>query len=252
VSQVSHAGAPGSDWQRLYRVGGVAALLAGILFRRNIAAEIELFHPKPSPVTVSDWFGLLQSNRLLGLAYLNVFDIVNYALVGLMFLALYVALRRTNKSAMALAAVSGLLGIVVYFATNTAFSLLSLSGQYATATTEAQRTIYLAAGEALLALGRFTAAGSQPGSGGLLSLILVALAGLTTSGVMLRSDRFNRATAIVGLLAGVLDLAYCLVFVLVPNVDSESLALAFIPAAGLLWMIWHIMVGWRLYRLEAS
>ena len=58
------------NWQGLYRVGGVAALLAGILFRRNLSAEIGLFSQIESPVAVGDWFELLQSHRLLGLAYL--------------------------------------------------------------------------------------------------------------------------------------------------------------------------------------
>ena len=127
--------------------------------------------------------------------------------------------------------------------------MLSLSDQYAAATTEAQRTILLAAGEAMLVLNRFTDLGSNPGTGGYISLLLIAAAGMITSFVMLRSDVFNRATAYVGILANGLDLAYCIAFVALPTVDSELLALIFIPAAGLFLMIWHIMVGWRLYQL---
>jgi hypothetical protein len=97
MNPVANAETLDSGWKSLYRVGGVAALIAGVLFRRNIAAEIALFGSRPSPVTVSDWFTLLQSDRLLGLSYLNVFDVVNYALVGLMFLALYAVLKRANK-----------------------------------------------------------------------------------------------------------------------------------------------------------
>jgi len=249
MNQLPNAETLGSSWKSLYRVGGVAALVAGVLFRRNLAAEIGLFSQHSLPVTVSDWFTLLQSNRLLGLAYLNIFDLVNYALVALMFLALYAVLRRTNKSYMAIATVLGLLGIAAYFASNTALSMLSLSDQYAVATTGAQKTTLVAAGEALLALNRFTAPGSHPGSGGFLSLLLIAVAGTIASVVMLRSGLFKRATAYVGILAGALDLAYCIAYALVPTVDSEMLAILFIPAAGLLLMLWHIMVGWRLYRL---
>jgi hypothetical protein len=246
---VSHAETFDPRWKSLSRAGGVAALIAGVLFRRNLAAEIGLFSPHKSPVTVSSWFALLQRNRLLGLAYLNIFDLVNYALVGLMFLALYAVLRRANKSAMAIATALGLLGVAVYMASNTAFSMLALSEQYAGATTEAQRTTFLAAGEAMLALSRFGAPGSHPGSGGYASLLLVAVAGMITSVVMLRSDLFKRATAYVGMLASAFDLAYCLAYAFVPAVDSALWAIVFIPAAGLLLMIWHILVGWRLYRL---
>ena len=249
ANQATDAETLDSEWQRLYTVGGVAALTAGVFFRRNIAAEIGLFGKHPSPVTVSDWFALLQSNRLLGLACLHVFDLVNYALVGLMFLALYVVLRRANKSAMAIATPLAFVGIGVYFASNTAFSVLSLSDQYAAATTEAQRTTLLAAGQAMLAINRFTDPGAHPGAGGYVSLLLIAVAGMITSVVMLRSAAFNRATAYVGILASALDLAYCIAYAFVPGVDSEMLAVCFIPAAGLSLMIWHILVGRRLFRL---
>jgi len=98
TNQVTHAETTDSAWKGLYKVGGAAALIAGVIFRRNLGVEISLFSQHTPPVTVSDWFTLLQGNRLLGLAYLNIFDIVDYALVGLMFLALYVALRRANES----------------------------------------------------------------------------------------------------------------------------------------------------------
>ena len=249
MNQVTTVETSNADWKSLYRVGGVAALIAGVLFRRNIAAEINLFSEYKSPITVSNWFTLLQSNRLLGLSYLNIFDLVNYALVGLMFLALFAALKRSNISYMAIATTLGFVGITVYFSSNTAFSMVSLSDQYAGATTEAQRTLLLAAGEALLVINRFSSLGAHPGSGGYMSLLLIAVAGMITSVVMMRGNVFNRATAYVGILASAFDLAYCITYAFVPSVDGELLSIIFIPAAGLLLMIWHIMVGWRLYQL---
>jgi hypothetical protein len=249
MNQVTNAETSDSEWKSLYRVGGMAALIAGVLFRRNLAAEIELLSQHTPPVTVGNWFALLQSNRLLGLAFLNIFDIVDYALVGLMFLALYAVLRQANRSYMAIATTLAFVGIAVYLASNTAFSMLSLSDQYAAATTDAQRIMLLAAGQAMLAISRFSNPGAHPGAGGYVSLLLIAVAGMITSVVMLRSDVFNRATAYVGILASAFDLAYCIVFAFVPAVDSVLLAVCFIPAAGLLLMIWHILIGRRLYQL---
>lgn len=238
-----------NHWNSLCIIGGVAALFAGIIFRRNLAVEIGMFVHDPAPVTVNDWFALLQSNRLLGLTYLHIFDVVNYALISLMFLALYVVLKRINRSLMAIAASLGLMGITVFFASNTAFSLVSLSEQYAAATSEAQRNLLLAAGQSMLAVNRFTNPGGQPGAGGYISLLLIAVAGLIISVVMTRSREFKRVTAYIGILATSLDLAYCLAYTFVPGVDTKLLALCFIPAAGLLLMVWHIMVGWRLWKL---
>lgn len=244
-----NAGNVEAEWTKLYKIGGVAALAAGLLFRRNLSVEISLFSAQKQPDTVLDWFVLLQSNRLLGLAYLDVFDLLNYALLGLVFLALYAALRRTDKSRMAIALLFGLVGIVVYFAANASLSMLALSDQYAAAVEEAQRIELLAAGQASLAAHRFAISGAHPGTGGYLSLLLVAVAGVIVSLVMLRSEVFNRAVGIVGVIANGLDLVYCALYIFAPALNSELLPVLFLPAAGLCFMVWHVMIGWRLFKL---
>jgi hypothetical protein len=169
----------------------------------------------------------------MGLALLNVFDIANYALLGLMFLALYVALNQVNKSYTTIAAVLGLTGMTVYFASNTSFSMLALSNQYAAATTEAQKNVFLTAGQTLLTINQ--------GTGVYLSLLLLAVAGLLMSVVMLQSKTFNKITAYTGILASVLDLTYCVTFVLVPELGALLLS-----AAGLCLMVQHILIGQKL------
>jgi hypothetical protein len=89
-----------SAWKALYKLGGVAALFAVFVFRRNLGAELMAFKgfglfavPETVPVRVAEWFALLQSNWLIGLALLNVFDLVEHALVGLIFLAVCSARR---------------------------------------------------------------------------------------------------------------------------------------------------------------
>jgi hypothetical protein len=241
-----------ADWIPLYRVGGAAALIAAVLFRRNIAAEISLFAAQAQPDSIQGWYSLLQTNRLLGLAYLNLFDVVNYTLLGLMFLALYVLLRRASPSYMAIAALLAFAGITIYLVANPALSMLSLSEQFAAATDVAQQASMLAAGQAILVMDRFTAPEGLPGSGGYYSLLLLATAGIITSAVMLRSHLFGRVTAYVGMAAAALDLAYCALIFLAPGSVRDLVGLAFIPLAGLLLMIWHILVGLRLLKLSRA
>jgi len=101
MSEISHAKVPDSEWKALHRLGGAAALMAAVLFRRNLAEEFLLFRqhgiirsgPNALPNTAIEWFNVLHNYRLIGLTFLNRFDMVNYALVGLMFLGLYAALR---------------------------------------------------------------------------------------------------------------------------------------------------------------
>jgi hypothetical protein len=167
---------------------------------------------------------------------LDLFDIVNYLLVGLIFLALYGALRRANKVAMTVALATGLVGVAAYLASNQAFALLALSGQYAAASTDAMQATFLAAGEALLAI-------HNP-NGIHLSLFLVALAGLIVSVVMLRSHVFGKATAIVGVVANSLVLTYYVALPVVPAV-----AFLFPAASAPFRLLWYILIAWRLFQL---
>jgi hypothetical protein len=188
------------------------------------------------PASAFDWYALLQANPFLGLLLLDLFDIVNYVLVSLIFLALYGALRRANKAAMTVATAFALVGVAVSLASNQAFALLTLSDQHAAASTDVMRTLFLAAGEALLA--------SHKPSGIHLGLLFVALAGLIASVVMLRSRVFGRATAIFGVVANSLVLAYYVALPLVP-----SIAFLFPAASAPFRLLWYILIALRLFQL---
>jgi hypothetical protein len=178
-----------SAWNPLYRLGEIAALLAVFVFRRNLSAELMalrglgLFSIPAMPASVTGWFALLQSNLLVGLTLLNVFDLVEYALLGLVFLAICAALWQTGRSAILIATVSGLVGIIAYFTSNQAFAILALSERYTAAASDIPRTSILAAGEALLAINNPGAL--YQGTGIYVCMFLVPLAGLVMSLVML-------------------------------------------------------------------
>jgi hypothetical protein len=231
------------DWKPLYKTGAIAALLASLLFRRNIGAEVTLFTGiEAIPTTAADWYALLQTNPFVGLSFLAAFDLVNYFLVGLVFLALAARCWTLNKSLTAMALASGLVGIAVSFATNISFSMMSLSQQYATASGEALRSALLAAGQSLLATSGAMA--NFPGTGTYMSYLLIALAGVLLAGQLLPT---HRITAIFGLLAGGCDLAYCLTFAL-----SPGLQVLFMASGGAFWMIWHILVAIYLLKFVGS
>jgi hypothetical protein len=228
-----------SDWKSLYTVGGIAALLAAVLFRRNIGAEVSLFTGVAAiPQLAAEWYALLQDNPFVGLSFLAVFDLANYALEGVIFLALGAAFWRAHKSTVALALAGGLVGIAVSFATNISLTMFSLGRQYAAATSEAQRAAFLTAGQSLLATHDPLAA--SPGTGAWISLLLIALAGLLLSVLMLGS---HRVAGIVGLLASGCDLAYCLTFAF-----SPFLQIVLMSSGGAFWMIWHLLVARALFQ----
>ena len=88
------------------------------------------------PDALLAWFTLFHDHRVVGLVYLGILDLAAVALMSMMFLALYVALRRDHESSMAVAACLAFLGIAVYLATSTVLPMTSLSDQYAAATTD--------------------------------------------------------------------------------------------------------------------
>ena len=240
-------------WRALYITGGIAALLAVFVFRRNLGAELALLGnfgiisgvPKTPMTSAIDWFNLLQESRLIGLTLLNFFDLVEYALLGLIFLALYTTLRQTHKSAMLIATASGLIGITVYFASNQAFAMLALSERYAAATTDVQRSIYLAAGEVLLAINN--PGTIHQGTGIYVSYFLVLLSGLIISIVMLRSDIFSKATAITGILANGIGLCYFIALVFTP-------AIYWIPhpISAPFRVVWYFLIAVTLFKLAKA
>lgn len=142
-----------STWKTLYRFGAIAALVAALVFRRNIGTEVSLFTGVSAiPHSAAEWFSLLQTKPFVGMSFLAVFDLCNYFLEGLVFLALAAMFWQAGKSLVALGLASGLVGIGVNFATNISLSMFSLSQQFAAATSETQKTALLSAGQALLAI----------------------------------------------------------------------------------------------------
>jgi hypothetical protein len=154
------------------------------------------------------------------------------ALMLPLLLALCVALRRVSPSAVALALTLGLVSIAVYFASTAAIEMLILSDQHAAATTDAQRSLYLAAGETMLA--------TYKGTAFAVYYLLNGAALLLIAAVMLRGAVFGRATAYAGLLAGAL--------MIVPSTFG-TVGLVFSLASLVPWAVFSVLITRRLWQL---
>lgn len=181
-------------WSPLYRLGGIAALITAIF----IPLQVIIFIAWPPPTTALGYFTVFQSQPLIGLLNLDLLLIIDQVLGLAILAAFYISLRRTNATWTIIALALGLVATAAYFASNTAVNMLTLSHQYAAATTEAQRAIYLAAGESMLA--------TYTGTAFQLSYILGSVVGIIIPIVMLQSQVFGRGTAYLGLLANVIAL----------------------------------------------
>lgn len=226
-------------WRSLYKVGGMAAIIAAVL----LLIEIIVFMIWPQPGTVLDYFTLLQTNKIIGLIDFYLLEVIAYILFVPMFLSIYLALRRFNESYMIIAVFLSILGIAIFLATNNSFSMLNLSNQYVTATSEAQKSIILAAGQTLL-----VNTGQRAFGGFNMGLLLISVAGIIMSTVMLRSNYFGNKTAYVGILAFAISLAEYVRMILLPA--ELTLLVIFAILSGVLLMIWLIMVGLSLIKLS--
>ena len=227
--QTAHA-----KWSTLYRAGAVAPLIALALY---LSQFIILIFGDPYPTTTEGWFALFQRSKLLGLWYLNALDIVSWALLGIMFLALYAALRRVRPAWMLIALYCALLGVVVFIVPRVlTVSVVTFSDLHAAATTEAQRTMYLTAGEILSHVSTDT-----PQT---LGFLFMAVAGLIISVVILRSQSFGKAAGYVGIVGFVVALGNYTSWLIAP-----SIAAVLMPINGLLWLIWWLMMSVGLFRL---
>ena len=216
--------------ESIYKLGGMAALVAGPL----TMVDIMVFVIWPQPATIEGAFALFQRNWLIGLLDYDLLGMIIYVIIIPTILALYLLLKRSNQSWAAMGGVLSFIGMANYFASNTGISMLSLSGQYAAAATDAQRSMYLSAGQALLAI--------FLGQAFTVSFILVSSALLIMALVMRDSTIFSGRTAYVGIAANLAGLGE-----MIPVPIPIIMAIGVINAVGL--GAWFVLVGRRLQHV---
>jgi hypothetical protein len=227
VDRVVDAPPQATSWSTLYRAAGVAALVTAVL----VPIQLAVFMAYPFPDTVTGWFELLQDNPLAGLVDLDLLLVVDNVLLLVIALALYVALRPTSPSVTTMATGLWVLAIAMFITSNPALEMLSLSGRFAAATSEAQRSVAVAAGQALLA--------SWEGTAFHVSYVVGQLTGIMVGLVMLRGDRFGRAipsTLIVGNLIGF-------------GLYLPAVGVAISAFSGLVLWAWYLLIARKFLRL---
>ena len=193
------------------------------------------------PETIEQTFSILQDNKLTGLLRLDVMTVFIMPLYYLLFYNLFTALKNTDHILSAISMILAFSGLTLFLATPSVFSYLYLSDKFALAISEIQRNQILAAGESILASDMWHGTGARIGG------LLLQSGALLISVVMLRSNVFNRLTAITGIATHGLDLAHILIGFFLPAFGN---ILMFI--AGPLYLVWFPLVGIRLYKLSLS
>ncbi len=218
-------------WKGMYKIGGVSAMLGGIL----IVITLPFFYAVSSAFPPSSGLEAMKAitgNKLFFLASEGLGTLFTILLLPFAF-ALYLALKGVNRSYMLIA--SALIGVgILLFLVDTAVasSLASLSDGYVAAT-GAQQAAYIAIAD--LAQGTRTALfvlGAIPMAVGILITGLVMLKGV-----------FSKWIAYIGVSAGILGLEPF------PIPALGILGVIIVAGGAILFIIWVLVVGYKLYKL---
>jgi hypothetical protein len=240
LKQIVDAETAESRWKDLYKIGGATALIAVVVPLAEVVINYlpGVADASQRTVTVVDWFTLFQNHWFIGLRNLGLLNMIGTALLAPTVLAIYSALRRDNEAYAAFGTILFFVAIAVYLANNRAFPMLSLSSQYASASTDAQRSLLVAAGQAVLAEGQSRA-----------GILLIEFACLIISAVMLRGEVFSKATAYAGIVGNVLLMVVEIILAFVRTLPGLGMVIA--AASGLSIMAWYLLAGRRLLQLGA-
>lgn len=232
MEQDSHASGADTiekDWRILLRISSIAALLMVIL----IPIQVIIFSVSLPPETIEGWFELFRKSWLLGLIHLDLIYIIDNVLVAIIYLALYVILKKRNESLMAIAMLLGFLGIAAYFASNTSFEMLSLSRAFEKASSDVDRSMLMSSAQVMIETWRGTAFNTY--------YVLNGITLLLISKVMYGSGIFSNRTAVIGLISGIL--------MVVPS-TAGIIGLIFSLLSLIPWLIFSVMIAIRLRKLS--
>lgn len=222
-----------ASWRNLYRVGGICAMLAGALYIAALALD---FIMPPTPLT--DGTVTLQyiaSHRSFYIIEQALW-LVPGVLLMVTFLALPVALKHLSKSYVAIGALIGVASWALSLAWPTTggggHALVYLSDQYVVATSAAQRAAFAAAAEGFIAQNTIPTIIGILQPVGILILSLVMLKGV-----------FHKGVASLGIVTGLLGM--------VSETLRPILGVSY-AVYGVLLILWFLLIGWNLFRLETS
>jgi hypothetical protein len=220
------------NFRPLYRAAHFLSLAMLLI----IPLQIAVFVIAPPPDTVAGFFELYRQSPFLGLLSLDFLYLFNNVIISIIYLALFVLLFREKPVTVILALMLGLIGIACYFPSNPAFEMLTLSNQYFQAL-PAQQSLYLAAGEALMA--------GYCGTSFDVYYVLSTICLLLFAFALIKSSRFKKSVGWWGLASGF--------FMIIPS-SAGVLGMIFSLLSLIPWMVFVVllMINFRKFAAEAS
>lgn len=176
----------------LYRAG----IIATTFMVTMIPVQIAFYLIWPHPTNIVGWFTLFNNNWIVGLISFDFIYMLSMIASIFLYIALFFALFERHKSLSLFAFIIGLIGLAIYFPSNTSFEMLSISKQFLNASTENDKELLIASGNTLYSIWKGTSYSVYYVLNGI-ALILFFLA-------MIKDNKFRKSTSYFGLTSGLL------------------------------------------------
>lgn len=220
----------------LYKAGGWTAIL--FLIYSFVTILIFAMVGQGYPETATECFNMLQENKFTALLRLDIVSVVVIPFYYLLFFSIYQALKKDNELIAKIALFCTLAGVTIFISGLNIASIIILSDKYQIATSPEMKQHLLAACEGMLASDMWI------NTGAIIRGLLIETGAIIFSILMLKTLIFNRATGWVGLLTHSFDFLSILIGIFYSPIKE-----IFTMVAGPLYIVWFIMIGFRLFKL---
>ncbi|MGD9679342.1 MAG: DUF4386 family protein [Vulcanibacillus sp.] len=200
-----------------------------------IPIQIAIFIAIPMPETALQWLELFKDQALMGLLHMDILYVLNNTFLVFFYVALYITLKNKTNSLLNIALITGIIGAILYYTSNRSIEMLYLSQRYFATNDLALKSSYLVTAESYLDLWKGTSFN--------IYYVLSAISLILFSVVMLKYTFYSRATAISGLISGVL--------MVIPS-SVGTIGLIFSLLSLIPWLIFSILVFLKLFSHNKS
>jgi hypothetical protein len=226
-------------WKLFYKIGAILIFLAVLVMLTEIFLTA-LPDGNRVELTIEQLFDMYNRNWFMAMRYMGLINIIASTLLLPVFFSLYGLYRHNLKVFASFSLILSFTGYAIFMADNTTFAFLELAEKYFKAISDTNKTILLAAGEALFAKGASHTPGTFPG------FLLGQIAGIFFSIIILKGKVLKKSTGIIGLIGFSFLLIFEIVSSFMGNLFYEAIIFAMI--GGIMTLVWYVLIGLGLLK----
>jgi len=221
-------------WKLFYRIGAILVFLAVLVMLTEIFLTA-LPDGDRVELTIKQLFDMYNRNWFMAMRYMGLINIIASTLMLPVFFSLYGLYRHNLKVFASFSLILSFIGYVIFMADNTTFACLELAEKYFKEISDTNKTILLAAGEALIAKGASHTPGTFPG------FLIGQIAGIFFSIIILNGRVLKKSTGIIGLIGFSFLLIFEVISSFVGTLFFESMIFAMV--GGIVTLVWYVLIG---------